>query len=531
MRRSETPAPTQQQRVAPKLTTAGPDRAAALRELQTTLGNRRLQRLVRGSAATQQIQRDGGAVAAPTEKDAEKRWEKAGPFGDDVYKLLAELLTPAEISKLLKEVPAAVGGAVAGAIDDKEMKQATGLESAEIKKAIEAGGAWANKAAEAWLKGEKGKKFVAGVKKHLGEHPDAYYRGLFMLVAAAITVAVTLYAVNKLDPPNLEKEIKLGKGVSITPGLDLGKPEEQWLQAAKFGLKWQVDPRWSMGWGTSLTGTKEGYALGGTYNLKLLDEELKKSQMTLGLGGNYSWATGGYGGSLSFGYAPVGLGYSFTSTPDKGTQHTFTMNAELAKEVLKIEAKGVMDTLGKQDKLEGKVSGSKAGYDYSLAATWGLSENQLTKLTASLGFPDKKKTLSWLASLAVELKDDAYTITGNAALRAAIGKFVLRIEGKLSGTDVEGLKSGGIGAGLQIPLPHDFSVSPLLGLSYGSFDRLGKDSASTWMFSGGVGLGHKDLGAMPSFMWNQPLGSGMPGFPSIGITGTFDETKLLELFK
>lgn len=463
MRLAETPAPTARPL---RPSAAGPHSAAALRELQTTLGNRRIQRLARGAAATRRLQRDDAAKAA------EKRWEKAGPFGDEVYKLLAGLITPAEISKLLKEVPPAVGGAVAGAIDDKELKAAAGLEAAEIKKAISAGGAWANKAAESWLKGESGKRFVAGVKKHLGEHPDAYYRGLFMLVSTAIAVAVTLYANNKLDPPKLEKEIKLGKGVTMTPGLDLGKPEEQWLQSAKLKFGWQVDPRWSMG-----------------------------------------------------------LGYSFGSTPDKGTQHTFTMNAALAKEVLKLEVKGVMDTAGKQEKLEGKVSGKQAGYDYGVAATWGLSENQLEKLTASLGFPDKKQTLTWLASIAVELKDDAYTITGNAALRAAIGRFVLRVEGRLSGTDVAGLKSGGVGAGLQIPLPHDFSVSPLLGLSYGSFDRLGKDSPSTWLFSGGVGLGHKDLGATPSFMWNQPIGGGLPGFPSIGVTGTFDETKLLELFK
>jgi len=498
----------------------------AFRSLQRAVPNRGLQ----------MIARDGGAT---TPKDPKESWEKAGPFGDEVYKLLADLLTPAEIAGLIKKVPSVVAEGVGGAIDaetEKKMQQALGMGAADVKKAIEGGGAWASKAAEEWLKGPKGSKVVAAVKKHVGEHANAYYQGLLLLAATAIGVAVTLYATGNLDPPKLEKEIKLSEAVKLKGSVDLGKPEEQWLTGAGLGLSWQLDKRLSMGWDTTLTGAKEGkfgnYGLGGSYQLKLLNDDLKATDFSLKAGGNYSWITGGYGLDAGLTGGPIGLGYNYAYTPgtDKkpeDTLHTFKGSAQVIKDKLAFEVKGVMSESGKADTIGGSATGKAGGFNYAAAMTWDLSGEQLKSLSASLGFKNEKETLTWLASVAAELKDEAYTITGNAALKAVIGSYVLRIEGKLSGTDTEGIKSFGAAAALKIPLPHELFISPQLGIGYGAYARLGEDAPPTWMLSPGVGFGWKELPVVPTFTWNQPLGdSGLTGFPSLGITGSFDETKL-----
>jgi hypothetical protein len=503
---------------------------AAFRALQRSVPNRSLQMIARSG---------GGAVAAPTEKDAKDKWAKAGPFGDDVYKLIADLLTPAEIAGLIKKIPPAVAEGVGGAIDadtEKKMQQALGMGAADVKKAIEGGGVWASKAAEEWLKGEKGKKVVEKVKGHVGQHADAYYQGLLLLVTTAIGVAVTLYATGNLDPPKLEKEIKLSEAVKLKGSVDLGKPQEFWLGSAGLGLGWQLDKRLSMGWDATLTGAKEGkygnYGLGGSYTLKYLNPDLKATDFSLKAGGNYSWITGAYGLDAGLTGGPLGLGYTLAYNPatDKkpeDTLHTFKGTAQVIKDKLAIEVKGVMSESGKQDTIGGGATGKAGGFNYAAAMTWDLSGEQLKSLSASLGFKNEKETLTWLASVAAELKDDAYTISGNAALKAVIGSYVLRIEGKLSGTDKEGIKSFGAAAALKIPLPHELFIAPQLGIGYGAYSRLGEGAPPTWMLTPGVGFGWKELPVVPTFQWNQPLGdSGLTGFPSLGITGSFDETKL-----
>jgi hypothetical protein len=512
----------------------------AFRALQATLPNSRLQRL---AAPSQRISRDGGATEVKTgaaaDKEATDKWAKAGPFGDDIYKLIADLLTPGEIAGLIKKVPPAVAEGVGGAIDaetEKKMQQALGMGAADVKKAIEGGGVWASKAAEEWLKGPKGQKVVAAVKKHVGEHASAYYQGLALLVATAIGVAVTLYATGNLDPPKLEKEIKLSEAVKLKGSVDLGKPQEFWLGSAGLGLSWQLNKRWSMGWDSTLTGGKEGkygnYGLGGNYQLKFLSEDLKTTDFSARVGGNYSWITGAYGFDAGLTGGPIGLGYGLAYNPatDKkpeDTLHTFKGTAQVIKEKLAIEVKGVMSESGKADTIGGSASGKAGNFNYAAGMTWDLSGEQLKSLTASLGFKNEKETLTWLASVAAELKDDAYTISGNAALKAVIGSYVLRIEGKLSGTDKEGIKSFGAAAALKIPLPHELFISPSLGIGYGTYSRLGEGAPPTWMITPGVGFGWKELPVVPTFQWNQPIGdSGLTGFPSLGITGSFDETKL-----
>lgn len=479
--------------------------AAGRRELQRALGNRALgHAAVRGMATAPRLQRNGPTVPPKT---PEQKWKEAGPFGGAVYKLLAEMLTPAEISSLLEKLPTTLGDAAGGLVKDHAeggTVAAIGLEPDEVKKAVEAGAAWGVKAAGEWLKSPTGLRFLESVKTHLGDNATSYYDLLQQLVTRGMTTALWLYANNKLDPPNLEKTFKIGDGSSsVTAGIDLGKPNEQWFQAARLGFALQLSPRWNTSLMSTLAQDKTaGWTFGSTYQLRLGDE--KKPDFRFDLAGSGSTGTGAYSGSVGVMSQPIGASYQFgwkppeAGKPDLGPMHTLTLG------------------------------GTPGAYNYSLAATWGLTEKQLEKLSASFGFKNKEETLSWLASIAAERKDDAYTVTGNLALQATVQRMLLKLEGKLGVTQAGDIASGGIAAGVGFPVG-PFTLAPMAGLSYGTFDRTGTKTP-TWLTTFALGAQIKDMPAMWSVGWNQPVGSGLPGYLSVGVTGRFDATKLLELF-
>ena len=178
-------------------------RAAAMLSLQGTLPNRQLARLAQGRV----LARD----------TATENWKKAGPFGDEIYKLLAEQLTAKELASLLESVPDKAGEA-AGGIESKAV-DLTGKESAALAKG---GAQWATKAAAKWLKTPSGQAFLNGARKHLGDNADVYYALLANLAINAVQNGYALYMAGKLDPPNLEKSLKLGPA-EVTGGVDLGK--------------------------------------------------------------------------------------------------------------------------------------------------------------------------------------------------------------------------------------------------------------------------------------------------------------------
>ena len=353
-------------------------RAAALRSLQGACGNRDLARLARGRV-----------LARDTEAE---KWAKAGPFGDEIYKLLAEQLTAKEMGSLLEGLPDKAGEAAEGIAS--EAVGLTGKESAKLAKGT---AEWAAKAASKWLKTESGQSFLNGARKHLGTNADFYYAVLMNLAINAVQNGYALYMAGKLDPPNLEKSLKLG-GAEVTAGIDLGKKDAP-VQGATAGVSF-----------------------------------------------------GGYG---------VKYGYAFD--PAKGATHTATAKAQVVKKALLLTASATIKTQG-SDSISLGAAGKIGNFDYSVGGTYGLDEQELTKLTVHLGYTSKDETLKWLADFAYEASEKGSSLTAKAQLTKVLKGYAFQIEA--NGSLKEGAPAASLIASVRFSLPHDLTIVPQIGLGY-----------------------------------------------------------------
>jgi hypothetical protein len=445
--------------------------------LQRAAGNRAVARRV---LARKEPEKDG---PAPPPKAHLDKWKGAGPFGDDLLKLLSELLSPSEVAGLLDDVGEKVGEAAGDPLGKGSGK------------AIGVGADWAAKAAQKWIKGPKGEQLLAAIRKELGENPDPYYGDIVQSLASSLLIAAKLYADGKLDPPNLEKELKLGAKATLTAGIDLGKPQERWLQDSKLGLKLQLDPRLTMGMGASFgMEEKGGYKLGGDYSLKWLREDNKTPLLGANLQGAYNWETRKW----SF-----GAGLSST----------------IVKDHLEAQAKLELSSETGKSSVSAGAGGEAGGFDYRIGAIYGLDEGQITKLTAHLGFTSKDQTFAWLADLAYKVADGKNAYEAKLAVQKVVGRYTLRLdatglykEGAVSG-DVTGMATYNIGKVVDLGL--------IGGVGY---DKYG-------LAHGGLAIRPEGMKGWLTGQWNQPIGpntGGLPGFFSLGVViplGSEDKKK------
>lgn len=410
-------------------------RAAAIRNLQGACGNRDLARLARGRVLAR-------------ETEAEK-WAKAGPFGDEIYKLLAEQLTAKEMGSLLESLPDKAGEAAEG-IESKEVGL-TGKESAKLAKGT---AEWATKAATKWLKTPSGQAFLNGARSHLGNNADFYYAVLMNLAINAVQNGYALYMAGKLDPPNLEKSLKLG-GAEVTAGIDLGKKGDP-VQGATAGVSF-----------------------------------------------------GGYGATYKYGFDPA-----------KGATHTATAKAEVVKKALVLTASATIKTQG-SDSVSLGAAGKIGNFDYSVGGTYGLDEQELTKLTVHLGYTSKDETLKWLADFAYEASDKGSNLTAKAQLTKVLKGYAFQIEA--NGSLKEGAPAASLIASVRFSLPHDFTIVPQIGLGFqGSASGPASGPMlppSAFTVTPAIGVGHKDWKVLPTV--GAAIGGSGTVVPVIGVGGSF----------
>jgi hypothetical protein len=512
----------------------------AFAHVQAAIGNRALARMVASSQVLARDEKDKPAAAAkPAPVGTDEGWSAAGPWGDKVRGLLEDHLTTKDLGSLLDLLPDLAGQGASAAVGAAGPKGIEGvrLSPEEAAKLTSAVGTWGTKAAEKWLASPNGKKFLDAVRTKLGNNPKTVYWTLVSIVAAGLGTAVALYAAGKIDPPMLQKEFKLGKDWTLKGGVDLGKPQEQWFQSALLGVGWQATPLLNMDLGSTFAykaaakDTPDTYTLGGAYSFKLLDaDDKKKTALTGSLAGEYAWGTGAWKANAGLHGDVLGVGYGLVSGP-KNTAMTFTGDANLVKDALKLQVKGVMNSdakkattgadgkpvAGVSDTLGATVSGKAGGFDYSAAATWDLTEQQLGALSLHLGHATKDETVKWLVDIAHSMQGAEQTDTGKASLQLVVKDYVLRVEARLN--YAKDAWSGGGVASLGIPLwKSGITVAPMLGAGYGAWDKdVGADKAP-WLM-GGAGISYKDVPGVSLYgAYNQPL-SGAPGFFSIGIGG------------
>ena len=452
-------------------------RARAAMAMQSAYGNRALARAVQ-------------LARAPKEDPATKgKWEKeGGAAGKALFDLISQELPYDKLTKLIKEkvaslAEAAVSEASLKSMGVEEGKGAvvalTGKNKIEVLTGKDP--KWAEKVAEEWMKGD-GKAFLEKAQKLAVSHPEITFKAIVAAAGAAIMGGAAAYFSGAVDPPMLEHKFELGKGFSITPGLDLPKFGAPLAGEGKLGAGYKSD--------SFEASTGIGYVYGKGWTSVKLDLGAPKT---------------------------MGVGYEYSLDKDKGGLHAFKGSADILKEKLKLSVKGVMSETGKSDELSGELSGKAGGFDYKAAATWGLSENQLKGLTMHLGFKNSDETLSFLADLAYENKDAAATFKGSAALKATVGQWAVSLSGE--GGWTEGAYVWGKGAAtVTIPIAKDWSLLPTVGGGYGVAGS-GGAGAPSWMVSGGVGLQKGNSPVIPTFMWNQPIGEGAgPGFGTVGVT-------------
>ena len=345
-----------------------------------------------------------------------------------------------------------------------------------------AGAEWAAKAAQRFIKGPKGSKLLEALRKELGENPDPYYSDIVQSVASSLIIAAKLYADGKLDPPNLEKELKLGAKATLTAGVDLGKPQERWLQDSKLGLKLELDPRLSMQFGGSFgMAEKGGYKLGGDYALDWKRADNTTPLLGVGFGGHYNWTTGAW-------------------------DATGSVKSTILKDHLVAQAKLELSSETGKSTVSAGAGGKAGGFDYTVSAAYGLDQQQLTKLTAHLGFTSSDQTLSWLADLSYKVAEGKDAYEAKVALQKVLGRYTLRLDanglykaGAFTG-DATALAGYGLGAG--------FNVGVVGGVGYDKNPIL----------HGGLAFKHDDMPAWATFQYNAPVGEGsLPGFFSLGV--------------
>ena len=171
---------------------------------------------------------------------AKKSYEEAfgKTIGGAAFDLVHKELSAGKMLGYGKQGFDALAGAAKG-IKPTEEGKLGGLmdEAAEaeaVKQFSEALLKWTAEAAKKWLESDDGKALLTKINHWVEGHPWTVGLSAVGLALAAATIA---YAANA-DLPNIASSFKLGKGLKMKAGIDLGKLQELCVQGAELGLSY-----------------------------------------------------------------------------------------------------------------------------------------------------------------------------------------------------------------------------------------------------------------------------------------------------